>query len=83
MRSFTSVPSSSSAVVSEDKDELPRFIEDVPNITVTVGRDALLPCTVEQLKGYKILLDFSRSKQLIPPLQPFKVQSLLSKCRKV
>ncbi|KAK8388821.1 hypothetical protein O3P69_020649 [Scylla paramamosain] len=41
-------------VVSEDKDELPRFIEDVPNITVTVGRDALLPCTVEQLKGYKV-----------------------------
>ncbi|XP_050700993.1 lachesin-like [Eriocheir sinensis] len=41
-------------VVSEDKDELPRFIEDVPNITVTMGRDALLPCTVEQLKGFKV-----------------------------
>lgn len=43
-----------SVVVSEDKDELPRFVEDVPNITVTVGRDALLPCTVEQLKGFKV-----------------------------
>ncbi|XP_071540302.1 lachesin-like [Panulirus ornatus] len=38
---------------SEDVD-LPKFIENVPNITVTVGRDALLPCTVEQLKGFKV-----------------------------
>ncbi|XP_071516419.1 lachesin-like isoform X2 [Panulirus ornatus] len=42
------------AVVSEDEESLPRFIENVPNITVTVGRDALLPCTVEQLKGFKV-----------------------------
>ncbi|XP_045135901.1 neurotrimin-like [Portunus trituberculatus] len=33
---------------------LPRFTKDVPNITVTVGRDALLPCTVEQLRGFKV-----------------------------
>ncbi|XP_066940800.1 lachesin-like [Macrobrachium rosenbergii] len=33
---------------------MPRFVEKVPNITVTVGRDAMLPCTVEQLKGYKV-----------------------------
>lgn len=51
MSSFRLFPS---VVVSEDKDELPRFVEDVPNITVTVGRDALLPCTVEQLKGFKV-----------------------------
>ncbi|XP_063858926.1 lachesin-like isoform X1 [Scylla paramamosain] len=38
---------------SEDVD-VPRFPEQVPNITVTVGRDALLPCTIEQLKGYKV-----------------------------
>lgn len=42
------------AAVSEERDELPKFVEEVPNITVTVGRDALLPCTVEQLKGYKV-----------------------------
>ncbi|XP_069947300.1 lachesin-like isoform X2 [Cherax quadricarinatus] len=42
------------AVVSEDEESLPKFIENVPNITVTVGRDALLPCTVEQLKGFKV-----------------------------
>ncbi|XP_050717275.1 lachesin-like [Eriocheir sinensis] len=38
---------------SEDVD-VPRFPEKVPNITVTVGRDALLPCTIEQLKGFKV-----------------------------
>ncbi|KAK4298258.1 hypothetical protein Pmani_029380 [Petrolisthes manimaculis] len=32
---------------------LPEFVKEVPNITVTVGRDALLPCTVESLMGYK------------------------------
>ncbi|XP_042228268.1 lachesin-like isoform X2 [Homarus americanus] len=39
---------------SEDVGLLPKFVENVPNITVTVGRDALLPCTVEQLKGFKV-----------------------------
>nr|XP_045595287.1 lachesin-like [Procambarus clarkii] len=38
----------------EDVGLLPKFIEDVPNITVTVGRDALLPCTVEGLMGFKV-----------------------------
>lgn len=33
---------------------LPRFAEPIPNITVTVGRDALLACVVENLKGYKV-----------------------------
>ncbi|XP_071516073.1 lachesin-like isoform X2 [Panulirus ornatus] len=33
---------------------LPRFVEEVPNITVTVGREALLPCTVEHLRGFKV-----------------------------
>ncbi|XP_045535429.1 lachesin [Papilio machaon] len=32
----------------------PRFVEPVPNVTVTVGRDALLACVVEDLKGYKV-----------------------------
>ncbi|XP_055644447.1 lachesin isoform X2 [Toxorhynchites rutilus septentrionalis] len=32
----------------------PRFAEPIPNITVTIGRDALLACVVENLKGYKV-----------------------------
>ncbi|ETN62717.1 hypothetical protein AND_005584 [Anopheles darlingi] len=31
----------------------PRFAEPIPNITVTIGRDALLACVVDNLKGYK------------------------------
>lgn len=33
---------------------LPRFAEAIPNVTVTVGRDALLACVVDNLKGYKV-----------------------------
>lgn len=32
----------------------PRFVEPVTNVTVTVGRDALLACVVEDLRGYKV-----------------------------
>ncbi|GAB0091886.1 uncharacterized protein DMENIID0001_067770 [Sergentomyia squamirostris] len=32
----------------------PRFAEPIPNITVSVGRDALLACVVDNLKGYKV-----------------------------
>ncbi|XP_053692582.1 uncharacterized protein LOC128741031 [Sabethes cyaneus] len=32
----------------------PRFAEPIPNTTVTIGRDALLACVVENLKGYKV-----------------------------
>ncbi|XP_037882267.1 uncharacterized protein LOC119633102 isoform X1 [Glossina fuscipes] len=37
----------------EDSD-MPRFAEPVANVTVSVGRDALLACVVENLKGYKV-----------------------------
>lgn len=37
-----------------DPRTLPKFIGTVPNVTKTVGRDALLTCNVEQLKGYKV-----------------------------
>ncbi|KAI8117032.1 Lachesin [Lucilia cuprina] len=37
----------------EDAD-MPRFAEPVANVTVSVGRDALLACVVENLKGYKV-----------------------------
>lgn len=32
----------------------PRFAEPIPNVTVTVGRDALLACVVDNLKGFKV-----------------------------
>ncbi|KAK9722141.1 Immunoglobulin I-set domain [Popillia japonica] len=33
---------------------LPRFAEPIPNVTVTVGRDALLACVVDNLRGFKV-----------------------------
>lgn len=33
---------------------MPRFAEPIPNITVTLGRDALLGCVVDNLKNYKV-----------------------------
>lgn len=32
----------------------PRFAEPIPNVTVSVGRDALLACVVDNLRGYKV-----------------------------
>ncbi|BFF94312.1 roundabout homolog 1 [Drosophila madeirensis] len=37
----------------EDAD-FPRFAEPIANVTVSIGRDALLACVVENLKGYKV-----------------------------
>ncbi|XP_030561655.1 lachesin isoform X3 [Drosophila novamexicana] len=37
----------------EDAD-MPRFAEPIANVTVSIGRDALLACVVENLKGYKV-----------------------------
>ncbi|KAL1382311.1 hypothetical protein pipiens_013239 [Culex pipiens pipiens] len=37
----------------DNEANFPRFAEPIPNITVTIGRDALLACVVENLKGYK------------------------------
>ncbi|XP_048526410.1 neurotrimin isoform X2 [Dendroctonus ponderosae] len=37
-----------------NQDSLPRFTEPVLNVTVTVGRDALLACVVDNLKGFKV-----------------------------
>ncbi|XP_059616287.1 lachesin isoform X2 [Phlebotomus argentipes] len=48
--------SQSSDSKAEYNNELnfPRFAEPIPNITVSVGRDALLACVVDNLKGYKV-----------------------------
>ncbi|XP_045767883.1 lachesin-like isoform X3 [Maniola jurtina] len=32
----------------------PRFAEPIPNVTVTVGKDALLACVVDNLRGFKV-----------------------------
>lgn len=34
----------------------PRFVEPIPNVTVALGRDASLPCVVENLGTYKVSL---------------------------
>lgn len=34
--------------------EPPRFAQPIPNITVAVGRDANMPCLVENLGIYKV-----------------------------
>lgn len=34
--------------------EEPRFVEPIPNVTVALGRDASLPCIVENLGTYKV-----------------------------
>ncbi|XP_021196481.2 lachesin [Helicoverpa armigera] len=44
----------SGSVISSDESLFPRFVEPVTNVTVTVGRDALLACVVEDLRGYKV-----------------------------
>lgn len=33
---------------------LPSFVEPIPNITVAVGREAILQCTIEDLYAYKV-----------------------------
>lgn len=34
----------------------PRFIEPIPNVTVALGRDASLPCVVDNLGTYKVII---------------------------
>ncbi|XP_053605781.1 lachesin-like isoform X1 [Plodia interpunctella] len=37
-----------------DESMYPRFAEPIPNATVTIGRDALLACVVDNLRGFKV-----------------------------
>ncbi|CAH0723755.1 unnamed protein product, partial [Brenthis ino] len=37
-----------------DESMYPRFAEPIPNVTATVGRDALLACVVDNLRGFKV-----------------------------
>jgi len=33
---------------------MPRFAEPIPNVTVSIGRDALLACVVDNLRGFRV-----------------------------
>ncbi|XP_044741043.1 lachesin-like [Chrysoperla carnea] len=41
-------------IVSQVMTDDPRFAEPIPNVTVALGRDANLPCVVENLGSYKV-----------------------------
>jgi len=41
------------ALVIADIDK-PQFAEEIQNVTVSVGRDALLACVVDNLRNYKV-----------------------------
>ncbi|KAF6210792.1 hypothetical protein GE061_013903 [Apolygus lucorum] len=43
-----------SAIMSNAIGEGPKFAEPIPNVTVALGRDASLPCVVENLGNYKV-----------------------------
>ena len=53
----------------------PSFAEHVPNVTVTAGKDALLPCVVDNLGHFKVTIDFLYAKkkmnQVTRVMQPF------------
>lgn len=39
------------SVVSAD----PTFVDIIPNVTVAIGRDAVLQCTVDEIENYKVV----------------------------
>ena len=41
-------------VTTEGDKKGPKFVEPIPNVTVTVGRDASLPCIISNLGSYKV-----------------------------
>ncbi|BES94888.1 Immunoglobulin V-set domain [Nesidiocoris tenuis] len=43
-----------SIIMSNAITEGPKFAEPIPNVTVALGRDASLPCVVENLGNYKV-----------------------------
>ncbi|XP_069989525.1 uncharacterized protein [Penaeus vannamei] len=43
----------------------PRFLEPIPNKTVVVGRDVILPCSVDNLKGFKVAWVFVETQTIL------------------
>uniref|UniRef100_A0A1B6KD26 Ig-like domain-containing protein n=1 Tax=Graphocephala atropunctata TaxID=36148 RepID=A0A1B6KD26_9HEMI len=41
-------------IMSQALTDEPKFVEPIPNVTVPLGRDASLPCVVENLGTYKV-----------------------------
>lgn len=39
---------------------MPKFAEAISNVTVSIGRDALLACVVDNLKQYKVIRFFQQ-----------------------
>jgi len=59
MNTLVSASSEGEQLKAENPDlnnesNFPRFAEPIPNITVTVGGNALLACAVDNLRGYKV-----------------------------
>ncbi|XP_042239280.1 lachesin-like isoform X2 [Homarus americanus] len=44
---------------------LPHFLEPIPNKTVVVGRDVILPCSVDNLKGFKVAWIFVETQTIL------------------
>ncbi|XP_015172629.1 PREDICTED: lachesin-like isoform X2 [Polistes dominula] len=40
--------------IYNDDHKFPRFAEEIQNVTVSIGRDALLACVVDNLQNYKV-----------------------------
>ncbi|XP_060534761.1 lachesin isoform X2 [Cylas formicarius] len=41
-------------IINQAMTDGPKFVEPIPNVTVALGRDASLPCVVENLGTYKV-----------------------------
>ncbi|XP_069950451.1 neuronal growth regulator 1 isoform X2 [Cherax quadricarinatus] len=47
------------------EEPLPHFLEPIPNKTVVVGRDVILPCSVDNLKGFKVAWIFVETQTIL------------------
>lgn len=47
------------------EESVPRFLEPIPNKTVVLGRDVILPCSVDNLKGYKVAWIFVETQTIL------------------
>lgn len=61
---FFQLADATDAGVSLD-DRLPHFLEPIPNKTVVEGRDVILPCSVDNLKGYKVAWIFVETQTIL------------------
>ncbi|XP_069165301.1 lachesin isoform X2 [Procambarus clarkii] len=47
------------------EETLPQFLEPIPNKTVVVGRNVILPCSVDNLKGFKVAWIFVETQTIL------------------